>query len=248
MKKIFLITGLVSLLGLNLRADTVAISESVANTVEVYLSTGVQISSAYVSPLTTQAVGNNLALRWGTFTGSFLPTLENSANWFANFVGVNGYVGLGSSGAGKMSGSMTGGDGNIISAASGNGVVTSNSGVSATGTIAAGSKLYAIIWNAPYVSNSNGGNTFYPTSDGTNGLQAAVLGNANWIMPTVTGLGTTATAFSLTTGTSAIIGALDLANKGVTLAVIPEPSSFSLVGLGMLALWGAGRNRIKQTK
>lgn len=247
MNKIILITALVSLLGLNLRADTVAISETVANTVEVYLSNGVQISNAYVSPLTTLAVGNNLALRWGTFTGSFLPTLANSANWFSNFVGVNGYVGLASSGAGKMSASMTGGDGNTIAAATGNGVVTSNSGVSATGTIAAGSKLYAIIWNAPYVSNASGGNTFYPTTDGTNGLQAAVLANDNWIMPTVTGLGTVATTFSLSTGTSAIIGALDLANKGVTLAVIPEPSSFSLVGLGIFALWGAGRKRSKQT-
>lgn len=233
-----------SMIGATVNATTVALSEA-AGTVEVYLSSGTQISTTYTSPLSSTVVGNNIALRFGTFTGGFTPTLANSSSWFSNFVGVNGYVTVlnASSNAGRLSASIGGGDGNAISSP-----VTSNSGVGANGSasIAQNSKLYAIIWNAPYAANTSGGNTFYPTPDGTNGLQAAILTNDSWIMPLTSGIDNSTTTYTLTTGSgsSAIIGALDLATKGVTLAVIPEPNSLVLFGLGLVSIIAVRRNRL----
>ena len=226
---LLLLLGTLSLIR-PLQADTVVVAEA-TGTVEVYLASGTQVSSTYVSPMTGLAVGNSIAVRWGAFLGGFTPTISNPSAWFssANFVGVNGFLNVGGSSAGRLSASITAGDANAISS-----YVLGDTGVAGTGlsqTLAAGSQLYAIIWNAPFVSASSGGNTFYPSSSS---LQAAVLTNPNWIMPVTQGSTTVATNFSLSTGTTAIVGALDLANKGVTLAVIPEPSSMSLVVMGLI--------------
>ena len=218
-------------------ASTVVISEA-NGTVEVYLQNNNQIASTYTSPMTSTTVGNNIALRWGTFTGGFTPTTANASSWFSNFVGVNGYVTVGGTSLGKLSASITGGDLQAISSP-----VNGNSGVGTSATLPQNAQLYAIIWNAAYVANGSGGNTFYPTTDGSNGLQAAVLTNASWIMPLTGGTDPTATNYSLSAGTSAVIGALDLINKGVTLAVIPEPSSLSLVGVGLFGLLAAKRKK-----
>lgn len=217
-------------------ATTIALSEN-AGTVEVYLSSGTQISTTYTSPLTSSVVGNNIAMRFGTFTGGFTPTVDNSSSWFSNFVGVNGYITVlnAASNAGRLSASIGGGDSNTISSP-----VTSNSGVGVNGSasIAKDAALYAIIWNAPYVANGSGGNTFYPTNPG---LQAAILTNASWIMPLSSGTDPTTIPYSLSAGTSALVGALDLANKGVTLAVIPEPNTLVLFGVGLLSLIASRR-------
>jgi len=219
-------------------ASTVTLSEA-AGTVELYLSNGTQVSTTYISPSTSLAVNNYTAVRFGTFNGGFLPTLNNSANWFSNFTGSNGYLYTAGSGAnaGKLSDSISGGDFNGITS-----YVLGNSGVqttTATQTLAAGSQLYAIFWNAPYVSNTGGvGNTFYPLTS-SNGAQAAILTNTSWIMPTTSGVGTDITTYGLSTGTTALVGSLDLANKGITLAslaVVPEPSVASLLALGTVGL------------
>ena len=216
-------------------ASTITLNE-VAGTVELYLANGTQVSTTYVSPSTGLAIGSYGGVRFGTFTGGFAPTLANSATWFSNFTGVNGYLGLLNQGsnAGRLADSIAGGDANGITS-----YVLGNSGVStgtATQTLAAGSQLYAIFWNAPYVSNASGGSTFYPLT-GSNGAQAAILTNTSWIMPTTTGPGTDVTAFTLSAGTTAVLGSLDLPNKGITMAVmIPEPSSASLLALGMAGL------------
>lgn len=238
MKKIILsclLTGIAA----SVNATTVVLSE-VAGAVEVYLSNGTQISTTYVSPMVSTVVGNNIALRFGTFTGGFTPTVLNSSSWFSNFVGVNGYVTMlnASSNAGKLSASITGGDAQAISSP-----VNGNTGVGTSSTLAQNAQLYAIIWNAPYVANGSGGNTFYPTANGSNGLQAAVLTNASWIMPLTSGTDPSSTPYSLSTGTTAVIGALDQINKGVTLAVIPEPSSLSLVCVGLFGLLEAKRKK-----
>jgi len=222
-------------------ASTITFSE-VAGTVELYLANGTQVSTTYLSPTAGVAIGSYSAVRFGTFTGGFAPTLINSASWFSNFTGVNGYLYSLNSGsnAGKLSFSFTGGDGNAISqAVQGNSGVNPSTQTTGLPVLSSGSQLYAIFWNAPYVSNGAGGstlgNTFYPGT-ASNGAQAAILTNTSWIMPTTTGPGTDITAFTLSAGTTAVVGSLDLANKGITMALIPEPSSASLLVLGMAGL------------
>ena len=94
-----------------LLADTVVVAEA-TGTVEVYLASGTQISSTYVSPMTGLAVGNSIAVRWGAFLGGFTPTISNPSAWFssANFVGVNGFLNVGGTSAGRLSASIIAGD------------------------------------------------------------------------------------------------------------------------------------------
>ena len=222
-------------------ASTITLNEA-AGTVELYLANGTQVSTTYVSPSTGLAIGPYSAARFGTFTGGFAPTLANSASWFSNFTGVNGYLGLLNQGsnAGKLVDTMGGGDANtIVSAVQGNSGVNPSGQTTGLPVLSAGSQLYVIFWNAPYVSNGVGGptfgNTFYPGT-ASNGAQAAILTNTSWIMPTTTGSGTDFTPFTLSAGTTAVLGSLDLANKGITMALIPEPSAASLLALGLAGL------------
>lgn len=217
-----------------LHATTVVLSES-NGTVEVYLKNGTLISANTVSPMVNTVVGNNIAFRFGTFLGGYTPTTDNSSTWFnsANFAGVNGFVTVGGSSLGRLSGSITAGNSQAISSpVAGDSGITTNSV-----SIAQNAQLYAIVWNAPYVANGSGGNTFYPTTSlNYNGLQAAILTNPNWIMPLSSGTDLTQLTYSLSAGTTAVIGALDLVNKGITLETIPEPSSITLLGLSGIAL------------
>lgn len=220
--------ALVGSLPSRVNATTVALSE-VTGTVEVYLSSGTQITGTYVVPSTSLAIGNNMAMRFGTFTGGFAPTISNASSWFSNFVGVNGFVAVGGSSAGRLSASITAGDLQAINAP-----VSSNSGVGADGSksIAQNAQMYAVIWNSAFVSIGSGGNAFNPTASG---LQAVVVTNPGWIMPLSASLDPSLTTFTLSSGTVALsgLGSVDLANKGLTMVVIPEPSSMSLLLLGL---------------
>jgi hypothetical protein len=211
--------------------STIVVSES-NGTVEVYLANNSQITAATVDTTGT-AVGNNLSFRIGTFTGGFIPTANNYSSWFSNFVGVNGFIAVGGSSLGRLTASITAGDSQAI-----NSPVTSNTGVGVNGSasIAKDSLLYAIVWNTKYTTNASGGNVFDPTSSA---LQAAILTNSSWTMPLSGSLDVTTTNYSLSTGTTATVGSIDLVNKGITLAALPEPSSSALMmigGLGLLAM------------
>jgi hypothetical protein len=220
-------------------ASLVGILEG-SGTVEVYSSTGSQITNTYVVPSTSLAIGNSMAMRFGTFTGSFTPTVSNADSWFSNFVGVNGFVGVGGSSLGKLSASITAGDLQAINAP-----VSSNSGVGVDGTksIAQNARMYAVIWNSAFVSNSSGGNTFNPTASG---LQAVVVTNPGWIMPLSSSLGLDQTFFTLSSGTVALtgLGSVDLVNKGLTMAVIPEPTVISLLLLGLAPVLALRKRRV----
>jgi len=220
-------------------ATTVVLSEA-AGTVEVYLSTSTQVTTTTLSALGS-AFGNNMAVRFGTFNNGFTPNAGNLSSWFSNFVGVNGYVTLAgaTSNAGRLSASISGGDLNAISAP-----VTADSGVGANGTasIAAGSLLYAVLWNAPYVANGSGGNTFYPANAG---LQAAVIANSAWIMPTTSGTDPSTTTFTFASGSgsTAIVGSIDNSTKGITLGAVPDPSCGALLVSGLVGLAALRKRR-----
>jgi hypothetical protein len=221
------------------RATTIVLGEN-AGIVEVYQADGTQISTTTNSALGS-ALGNNMAMRFGTFINGFTPTVANASSWFNNFVGVNGYVTLmnAASNAGKLSGSITGGNSQTISSP-----VTSDSGVGVNGSasIASSSLLYAILWNTSYVSNATGGNTFYPTDPD---LQAAIIGNSAWTMPTTSGIDTTiySYTFSSGTGSTALVGSIDNSTKGITLSLVPEPSTGALMLIGAVGLVAMRRFR-----
>lgn len=231
MKKIIHIAAVSVVLLSNGWSSTIVLSEA-NGTVEVYLANNSQITATTVDTTGT-AVGNNMSFRIGTFTGGFVPTASNYASWFSNFVGVNGFVAVGGSSSGRLTASITGGDAQAI-----NSPVTSNTGVGANGSasIAQNSLLYAIVWNTKYTSNTSGGNVFDPTNAS---LQAAILSNSSWTMPLTGSLDVTTTNYSLSAGTTATVGAVDLTTKGITLAALPEPSTGSMLvaaSFGLLAL------------
>lgn len=228
-----------ALVGGAVNATTIVLSEN-TGTVEVYLADGSQISTTTTSALGS-ALGNTMAIRFGTFINGFTPTVSNASSWFSNFIGVNGYVGLlnASSNAGRLSGSITAGNSNTISSP-----VTSDSGVGSNGSssILQNSLLYAVLWNTPFVSNGSGGNTFYPTDPD---LQAAVIGNAAWVMPATSGVDTTIVTYTLSSGTgsTALVGSIDNATKGITLSLVPEPSTGALMMVGAVGLVALRRLR-----
>jgi len=187
-------------------------------------------------------MSNNMAFRIGTFTGGFNPTISNYTSWFSNFVGVNGFVAVGGTSAGRLSASITAGDGNLINAP-----VTANVGVGANGSagINQNALLYAIVWNTKYtangsIPNSGGGNSFDPTNST---LQAAILQNSSWTMPFSQSLDLSTLAYSLSSGTTALVGSVDLVNKGITLQAVPEPSTGALMMIGAVGLVALRRLR-----
>jgi len=95
-----------------------------------------------------------------------------------------------------------------------------------------GSTFALAIFNAPSASS-------YSST-----LAQAVLTDASWIMPLLD-FSLTTNNFQLTANTVAQIGSYNFngGNQLITLAVIPEPSSFSLLLTGLLGLWGATRKR-----
>ena len=173
----------------------------------------------------------NMAIRFGTFTGGFRPTTSNAAEWFTNFVGVNGAVNLGAGIPGgyyDLRANFYAGDGNLI-----NSPVTSNSGVQETGSIGipTGAQLYAVLWLSKYIPNSSGGNSFDPFLPAQ---QAAVLTDLDWVMITSSSSDSNLISYSFADSTTAMVGSCDAANKAITLqsVSVPEPSSLSLLVLG----------------
>jgi hypothetical protein len=224
----------------NAKATAIQITEP-SGTVEVYLANSSRITSSSLDS-TGNVIGSNMAFRIGTFIGGFTPTAANYASWFSNFVGVNGFIAIGGTSSGRLSASITAGDGNLINAP-----VTSNVGVGADGSlgIASSSLLYAILWNTKYVSNgiipnTNLGNSFDPSSAN---LQAAILANSTWTMPSSDSLSLTSYIYSLSSGTTALVGSLDLVNKGITLQAVPEPSTGALMMIGAACLVALRRLR-----
>jgi len=217
-------------IGLPVNATTIQINEP-TGTVEVYSQQGSQINGA--TPYVAGSSPNYMSMRFGTFLNGFMPTYANADHWFSNFVGVNGYVGVNGPNRGRLNGSITAGDYNLINAP-----VASDSGVGPWGSawITTGDQLYAILWNSAYRPNASGGLAFDPSASG---IEAAIITNVDWRMVTSYGFDTTSYIYSLTPSTTAIVGSFDVVNKSITLqsVSVPEPSALSLCALALLGLF-----------
>lgn len=153
-------------------------------------------------------------LMFGFFANSFTPTALNFAQWLPNFTGVSGYF----DGSGpEWSAGIDIGDNNIYPV---------------------GRQLHVIVYN---ILNANEGNKASAT-------QAAIITNPRWVIASASATDIVPNFFDLTgsfqgydnngieinrlTGTStSVIGILS--GSSVTMAVIPEPSSISLLVMGL---------------
>lgn len=205
----------------------------------VYTQDGLQVFSG-TQTAESLPMAANMAIRFGTFTGGFCPTTSNAAEWFTNFVGVNGAVNLGSgivAGRYQLTAYINAGDGNLI-----NSPVTSNSGVQETGSIGipTGAQLYAVLWLSKYIPDTTGGNSFDPFLPAQ---QAAVLTDLDWIMITSSSSDSNLTSYSFSGSTTAMVGSFDAVNKGITLqsVSVPEPSALYLFAFALLGLFAIPR-------
>jgi len=192
-----------------------------ATGIDVKNSTGVSIST-------------NLGAKFGYFTSGFTATSVNLAQWDENFISMNGQWSASSK---RFQISLVAGDGNV-----GGGTQTGSTfyGVS----IPVNTPLYLLVSNSAYSSAANtnaSSNADYllPQAGITAGTtQYALLTDSTWKMISASALdtGTTTLGFTANTGISGGFGSYNTATSAITLNAIPEPSSASLLALGVAGL------------
>jgi len=157
----------------------------------------------------------------GYWVNGFAPTSDNLSSWYANFKGIDGGLLV----SGGSSGYYIRGDSPDISVSLAVGL---NGAGEAYASIAPINQQLAII----------GLNTSDKSAAFTTGTQGFALTDVNWKIPTVTAANVGDTFnlnFALTT--TASVGTFSYgAPSVVTLAAIPEPSSASLLALGVAGL------------
>jgi hypothetical protein len=170
--------------------------------------------SASLKTATSTTVSTLNEIKFGFFASGFTPTGVNFGSWSANFTGVSGYYDGSSP---EWSAGINLGDNSLYP-------VNTQLAVIA----------YNILDNANVASAT----------------QAAIFTNPAWVISSASGSDPTQFYFDLTGKTSptavpgtttALFGSI--AGTNVQMAVIPEPSSLSLVGVGLLAF--LARNRRK---
>jgi hypothetical protein len=191
--------------------------------------TGIDVKSA-----AGVSVSTNLGAKFGYFASGFTATSANLAQWDENFISMNGQWTASSK---RFQISLVAGDNNI-----GGGTA---SGTTAYGvTIPVNTPLYLLVSNAAYNSAANtsasvNADYLLPQAGITAATtQYALLTDASWKMMTATALDTTTTVlgFTVNTGISGGFGSYNSATSAITLNAIPEPSSASLLALGVAGL------------
>lgn len=181
------------------------------------------------------SVTTNLGAKFGFFASGFTATSANLNQWDENFISMNGQWTASSK---RFNISLNAGDGNL-----GTG---SQTGSTAYGVaVPFNTQLFVLISNVAYSgtpNTSSAANVDYllPQAGITAGTtQYALLTDSSWKMITAsaTDLTTTTLGFTANTAISGGFGLYNSATSTVTLnAIIPEPSSASLLALGMAGL------------
>ena len=190
-----------------------------ATGIDVKNSTGISIST-------------NLGAKFGYFASGFSATSANLAQWDENFISMNGQWTASSK---RFQISLVAGDGNI-----GGGTQTGSTfyGVS----IPVNTPLYLLVSNSTYASAANtnsASNADYllPQAGITAGtVQFALLTDASWKMISASALDTATTTLGFTANTAISGGFGTFSANAITLNAIPEPSSASLLAIGVAGL------------
>ena len=195
------------------------------------------------------ALNSNLAVKAGYWANGFTPTLGNVTSWDENFIAINGSW---ASATKKFSVAFTMNDSQVVGG--------TQSAASATAkTITAGTQLYLIGSNSAWISTSASPNpytdaTTFNSYIGTNQVgientpnsQVFILTDTTWTMRAGTAtLDSTSYTLAFTAGTQlAAFGdttfgkafSFDSGTGLGSIQLIPEPSSASLLALGVAGL------------
>ena len=193
-------------------------------------ATGIDVKSATGVTITSGTYG----AKFGYFQSGFTATSANLAQWDENFISMNGSW---CASAKRFQVSLTAGDGNV-----GGG---SQSGSTAFGiSIPINTPLYLLVSN---VAASSAGNTnssanadyLLPQAGITaQTTQYALLTDSTWKMISASSLDLSTTTIGFTANTAIFggFGSYNSATSAITLNAIPEPSSASLLALGVAGL------------
>jgi hypothetical protein len=180
------------------------------------------------------SISTNLGAKLGYFASGFTATSANLAQWDENFISMNGQWAFSTK---RFQISLNAGDLNVGSG--------SQTGSTAYGvTIPVSTPLYLLVSNTAYSgtpSTSSSANADYllPQAGITAGTtQYALLTDSTWKMLTASATDLTITTLGFTAGTaiSGGFGSYNTATSAITLNAIPEPSSASLLALGVAGL------------
>lgn len=180
------------------------------------------------------SVSTNLGAKFGYFASGFTATSANLAQWDENFISMNGQWTASSK---RFQISLVAGDNNV-----GGGTQTGSTAYGVT--IPVNTPLYLLISNVAYNSAANtnasvNADYLLPQTGITAATtQYALLTDASWKMMTASALDLTTTVlgFTVNTGISGGFGSYNSATSAITLNAIPEPSSASLLALGVAGL------------
>lgn len=186
----------------------------------------------------------------GYFTGSFAPTTNNYAQWLNNFVGVVGYHKDAGGGFNTVSAAITvipvdgplndpdfGVYDSLATVASSQGGPLVSPSTTSGMTLAENRQLSMILWNGPKGATLG------------SATEAGIFTNSSWVITTQFDVAAPELV-DINLGPSGMTSTIGLVsttsgNRFFQLAVIPEPSTFSLIASGLIVTFGCRRWRKK---
>jgi hypothetical protein len=190
-----------------------------ATGIDVKNSTGVSIST-------------NLGAKFGYFASGFVATSANLGQWDENFISMNGQW---TASTKRFQISLNAGDSNL-----GTGSQTGSTGFGVAFPV--NTQLFLLVSNALYSSAANtssAANVDYllPQAGIAAGTtQYALVTDSSWKMIATSATDLTTTTLGFTANTAISGGFGSYAASAITLNAIPEPSSASLLALGVAGL------------